>query len=582
MKQSMQINTPLESPLCKRVMAFISHPKMNGSQLTLLISVLLVLVYNNAFWTEILNIAADSQQNRLFLGSIFLLLVAFINLCLSLVSFRYILKPSLLLIVFVATGAAYFMDTYGIMIDRSIIKNVLTTDVKDAVELLNVRMLFYCVLLGTIPSLLILRSEIRYKGFVRELFMVLGTVLTSLAVMVVILVIFYKDYISLGKNYNHVRHLINPVNSIYALSSNIKRSVISGKVVVRPIGEDARMEKTWQQRGKKNLVILVVGEAARAENFSLNGYEKKTNPLLEQEEIFTFTNTSSCGTVANTSLPCMFSHFDRQSFSDSKAERHEGLLDVLSHAGVQVLWRENNSGCQGVCDRVETETMKAGDTQVSQAPRTAQEQPAEERLAALQAADHCDSGECQDMILLQGLQQYINARENDTFIVLHQKGSYGPGYYRRSPPAFKTFLPECTTNQLQECRTEELVNAYDNTILYTDYFLAQVIHLLKENNSQFNTAMLYLSAYGESLGEKNIYLHGLPYVIAPDEQTHVPFVLWFADSFFEENRIEESSLQRRVDDRLSHDNLFHSVLGVMGIKTEMYDKNLDIFTARQQ
>ncbi|MEK6202035.1 MAG: phosphoethanolamine--lipid A transferase [Desulfobulbaceae bacterium] len=571
----MQINTPLERPLYKRVMAFIYHPKMNSSQLTLLISMLLVLVYNNAFWAEILDIAAESQQNRLFLGSIFLLLVAFINLCLSLVSFRYILKPSLLLIVSVATGAAYFMDNYGIMIDRSMIKNVLATDVKDAAELFNVKMLFYCVLLGVIPSLLILRSEIRYKGFVRELFMVLGTVLTSLAVMVVILVIFYKDYISLGKNYNHVRHLINPVNSIYALASNIKRSVTSGKVVVRPIGEDARMEKTWQERGKKNLVILVVGEAARAENFSLNGYEKKTNPLLEQEDVFNFTNTSSCGTVANTSLPCMFSHFERESFSDSKAERHEGLLDVLSHAGVQVLWRENNSGCQGVCDRVEMETVKAGETQVSQATRTAQERP-----AALQAADLCDSGECQDMILLQGLQQYINERENDTLIVLHQKGSYGPGYYRRSPPAFKTFLPECTTNQLQECRAEELVNAYDNTILYTDYFLAQVIALLKENNSQFNTAMLYLSAYGESLGEKNIYLHGLPYVIAPDEQTHVPVILWFADSFFEENRIDKSTLQRKVDARLSHDNLFHSVLGVMGIKTEMYDKELDIFTDR--
>lgn len=586
----MEITKPLEHSLFKRIMMFIHQPKMNSSQLTLVSSMLLVIFYNNAFWTEILDIAADSQQNRFFLGSIFLLLVAFINLCLSLVSFKYILKPCLLLILFVATCAAYFMENYGIMIDRSMIKNVLATDMRDAAELFNVKMLYYFVVLGVIPSLLVLRSEIRYKSFVRELFMILGTVLTSLAVMVVILVIFYKDYISLGKNYNHVRHLINPVNSIYAVASNVKRAVTSGRVVVRPIGEDARIEITSQERGKKNLVILVVGEAARAGNFSLNGYEKKTNPLLEQEDIFSFTNTYSCGTVASTSVPCMFSHFDRESFSDSKAERHEGLLDVLTHAGVQVLWRENNSGCQGVCNRVETENVTASgglisleprtpgwDAQVSQAPEMAQERP-----AALPVAELCESGECQDMILLQELQQYIDKRENDTFIVLHQKGSYGPGYYRRSPSDFKTFVPECTTNQLQECRAEELENAYDNTILYTDYFLAQLIDLLKENNRQFNTAMLYLSAYGESLGEKNIYLHGLPYVIAPDEQKHVPFILWFADSFFEENRIDKSRLQKKVDDKLSHDNLFHSVLGLMGVKTEMYDKDLDIFADREQ
>ncbi len=559
MKQVEEKNTPLERSFFKGVVAFVLHPKMSGRQLTLVISLLLVLFYNNAFWAQILEIAADSQQNRFFLGSIFLLLVAFINCCLSLVSFKYILKPSLILLLLIATFAAYFMNAYGIMIDRSMIRNILTADLGDVSELLNIKMFYYLLVLGVIPSLLVLRTEIFHKGFVKELFMVSGAVVTSMAVMVVILVLFYKDYISLGKNYNYVRHLINPVSSIYVVSSYAKRTVTSGKVVVRPIGEDARLETTWQERGRKNLVVLVVGEAARARNFSLNGYARKTNPFLEKEDILNFSNTYSCGTVSSTSIPCMFSHFDRDSFSDAKAQRHEGLLDVLSHAGVQVLWRENNSGCQGVCDRVEIEDF-----------------------AGLQVNDLCTSGECQDMVLLQGLQQYINEAGGDTLIVLHQKGSYGPGYYRRSPPEFKAFVPECTTNQLQECRVEELVNAYDNTILYTDYFLAQVIALLKENSAQFNTAMLYLSDYGESLGEKNIYLHGLPYLIAPDEQKHIPFILWFSDSFLGGNRIDKGCLQKKVTDKLSHDNLFHSVLGLMGIKTEMYDKDLDIFTGCRQ
>ncbi len=545
-------NIPLEHSWLQRTKDFVHRPKMSRIHLTLVISVLLVTFYNQAFWAEILDIAADSQQNIFFLSSIFLLIVAFINLCLSLVSFKYILKPALLLIIFIATFAAYFMHNYGIMIDRSMIRTILTADPGSAAELFNVKMLYYLVVLGVIPSLIVLRTEIRYNSFVKELFMVSGTILTSIAILVVILVLFYKDYISLGKNYNYIRHLINPVNSIYAMGSYAKMAVTSGKVVVRPIGEDARMEKTWQERGKKNLVILVVGEAARASNFSLNGYDKKTNPLLEQEELFNFSNTYSCGTVASTSVPCMFSHFDRATFSDVKAERHEGLLDILSHAGVDVLWRENNSGCEGVCNRVATEG-----------------------LAAWQVEGLCDAGECQDMILLHNLQQYISQRDNDTLIVLHQKGSYGPGYYRRSPSAFKAFGPECTTNQLQECQTEELVNAYDNTILYTDYFLAQVIALLK-TNTEFNGAMFYLSAYGESLGEKNIYLHGLPYVIAPEEQKHVPFIVWLADSFLADNLIDKNCLQQKVGARWSHDNLFHSVLGMMGIKTEMYDHDLDI------
>jgi len=545
----MDINKPAAPSFFKRAIAFILHPEMNSIQLNLLVSVFLVLFYNHSFWAEIGDISARSLQDRLFLGSIFLLLAAFFNLCLSFFSFRLVLKPCLVVILLIATLAAYFMKTYGIMIDRAMVKNILTTDMGDISELLNVKMLYYFMVLGVIPSLFVLRTKVRYKGPVRELFMVSGSVLTSLVVMAVILVFLYKDYISLGKNYNYVRHLINPVSSLYAVVSYAKRSVTSGKMVVRPIGEDARVEKKWQERGRKNLVILVVGEAARAHNFSLNGYEKKTNPLLEKEDVLNFSSMYSCGTVSSTSVPCMFSHFGRDSFTDLKAQRHQGLLDVVSHAGVEVLWRENNSGCKGVCDRVKTENM-----------------------AAL-----CANGECQDMILLGGMQQHIDQIGGDALIVLHQKGSYGPGYYRRSPPEFKAFLPECTTNQLQQCRAEELVNAYDNTILYTDYFLAQVIDLLKQNSGRFNTAMVYLSDYGESLGEKNIYLHGLPLMIAPDEQKHIPFILWFGGGFLEENGIDGACLQKKVNDAVSHDNLFHSMLGLLGIKTVMVEKELDIF-----
>lgn len=533
----------------RRAAAFILHPEMNGIQLNLLVSVFLLSCCNFSFWAEIAAISTHSIQDRLFLGSIFFLLAAFFNLCLSVVTFRFLLKPCLVALFLVAAFAAYFMQTYGIMIDRSMVKNILSGDMGDMAELLNIRMFYYFVALGLLPSLFVLRTRIRSKGLVRELFMTLGSVLTSLVFLVLILVFFYKDYISLGRNYNYIRHLINPVSPVYEALSSVKRAVAAGRKVVRPIGEDARVERTWQERGRKNLVILVVSEAARARNFSLNGYERKTNPLLEKDDVLSFTSMYSCGTVSSDSIACMFSHFDREAFSDFKAQRHEGLLDVLSHAGIQVLWRENNSGCKGVCDRVATENM----------------------------AGLCTPEECQDMILLQGMQTILDRAEGDMVVVLHQKGSYGPGYYRRSPAEFKGFVPECTTNQLQECRADEVVNAYDNTILYTDYFLDQVIELLKHNSERFNTAMLFLSDYGQSLGEKNIYLHGLPYLLAPDEQKHVPFILWLADSYLKEHGIDRPCLQNKVNDNLSHDNLFHSVLGLMGVKTVMYENDLDIF-----
>lgn len=547
----MESRQPVEPSFFSRTVAFLRRPEMSRIQLSLLVSVLLVLFYNHAFWAEIGEIATRSIQDRLFLVSIFLLLVALFNLFLSFFSFRLLFKPVLIVIILVATFAAYFMQTYGVMIDRSMVRNVLTMDPGDIPELLNLKMLYYFLGLGVVPSLFILRTRIRESTLVREWFMVAGSVLMSLVLMVIILIFFYKDYVSLGKNYNHVRHLINPVSSLYAVVSCARRSLADGSRAIVPIGEDARVERGWQEKGRNNLVVLVVGEAARARNFSLNGYPRKTNPLLENEDVVSFSAMSSCGTLSAVSLPCMFSHLDRETFSEFRGQRHEGLLDVVSRAGVEVLWRENNSGCKGVCDRVKTENM----------------------------AELCADGDCQDMILLEGLQQVIDRLTGDALIVLHQKGSYGPGYYRRSPPEFKAFLPECTTNQLQQCRTDELVNAYDNTILYTDYVLAQVIDLLKQNSGRFNTAMLYVSDYGESLGEKNIYLHGLPYLIAPDEQKHVPFILWFGGSFLEENGIDRACLRQKVSDPVSHDNLFHSVLGLLGIKTVMVEKELDIFAS---
>ena len=138
-------------------------------------------------------------------------------------------------------------------------------------------------------------------------------------------------------------------------------------------------------------------------------------------------------------------------------------------------------------------------------------------------------------------------------------------------------MPECATNQVQDCPREQIINAYDNSILYTDYFLSQVIHFLQKNSSQYNTVLLYMSDHGESLGENGIYLHGLPYKIAPDTQIHIPFIMWLSPEFASNFNIDTACLKQHSNEAYSHDNLFHSVLGMLDIQTGEYDAELDIF-----
>ena len=252
----------------------------------------------------------------------------------------------------------------------------------------------------------------------------------------------------------------------------------------------------------------------------------------------------------------MFSHLAKDDYSHTKGKQYQGLLDVLAQTGVDVLWRENQSGCKGACDRVLTHD-----------------------LSELDIAGLCEGRECFDEILLHRLDEYIDNLTQDSFIVLHQKGSHGPAYYKRYPQDFEQFSPVCKTNQLQNCTQEEITNAYDNSILYTDYFINRVIERLKQESDRFDTAMLYVSDHGESLGENNIYLHGMPYFIAPSEQTHIPFIFWASEGYQKQSHLDLTCLAAKKDEALSHDNLFHSVLGLMDINTQLYQAELDLFSS---
>ncbi len=332
---------------------------------------------------------------------------------------------------------------------------------------------------------------------------------------------------------------------------------------LKPVGEDAQLGASYAAQARPPLLMLVVGETARAQNFGLNGYTRNTTPALARwqadEGLVNFSQVQSCGTNTKVSVPCLFSPLTRTQGGD-KTPEHENLLDVLQRAGLAVLWIDNQAGCKGVCARVPNAST-----------------------LDLKLPGLCDSGECLDPAMLVGLDERIAAldpvrRARGVVLVMHQMGSHGPAYFKRSAPDRKPFLPECTSNTLSDCPPEQLVNAYDNSIATTDHFLDLSLQWLKakEKAGAFQTGLIYLSDHGESLGENGLYLHGVPYALAPQQQTHVPMVAWLSPSLQQRSGVGGACLRAQADKPISHDHLFHSVLGLMDVQTQAHELSLDI------
>lgn len=516
------------------------------------VALFLALASNAAFWRALAPLApADPVSSAVFLATTFAILVLALNLVLALFALPYLWKATAVLLLLAAAVAAHFMDAYGVVIDRTMIQNVVETDVREAGDLVTSSLLLRVLAFGVLPALLVARSKLRFAGWRREALQRTALAAASCVLIAGAIAVQYKQFALIGRGHAELRLLINPTSPLYAAWRYWqKRPEPEG---VLPIAADA--QRVQRAAGRRpSLVVLVVGETARAANFSLGGYERETNPMLAKLPVLYFDDVSACGTTTAISVPCMFSPFGRERYSDRKAKSHESLLDVLQRTGVSVLWRDNNSGCKSACDRVPT---VAG--------------------SALRHPSFCNGDGCFDEVLLEGLPGWIDSLSGDAFVVLHQQGSHGPAYHKRSPAAFKRFLPECGGAAVESCSRQEIVNAYDNTILYTDFVLARLIALLQREAERFDVAMLYVSDHGESLGENGLYLHGLPWLLAPDAQTHVPMLAWLSDGFAAGRKLDRACLAQRRRESLSHDHLFHSVLGLFDVRTEIYSRELDLF-----
>jgi len=525
-----------------------SQPALRLATLNLLVSLALLGAANSAFWTTVLKSRLEPGATT----AVAVLALVIVNLLLTAVTWGRLAKPALQLLLLVCALVTYFMTRYGVVFDHDMIANVIETDLREASELLTGGLIAWMLAFGVLPCLALQRVRLVRGGWKTRSVEFAAVLLVSALALAAVAATSYQPLASLIRNHRQLRFQLVPLNFVAATYRYASRALRQPDTL-QPVGLDARRAVPVGTAGRRRVTFLVVGETARAANFSLLGYARDTNPEMSRHDPIVLRNVHACGTATATSVPCMFQDVGRKAYRASMAKGRENLLDVLQRAGIEVLWRENNGGCKHVCDRVERE-----------------------ELAHVRDAQLCPDGQCRDEILLRGLQERLDRMTGDALIVLHMLGSHGPAYHKRYPARSRVFEPACATGELQRCSVEEIVNAYDNTILYTDHVLSELVALLRRNASTIDGALLYVSDHGESLGEHGLYLHGLPYAIAPEEQTHVPMLMWLSSGM--SRHVDTDCLRRQSGNAYSHDNLFHSVLGLMHVQTAVYRRERDLFS----
>ncbi|NLS03566.1 phosphoethanolamine transferase [Rhizobium sp. P32RR-XVIII] len=527
------------------------RPQIGSITLAVIVSLYILIVANYTFWSRAF-VYFDGHRLA-FAGFVAGMIALTIAIAVS-VSMKYLIKPALIFLVLAAVAAAWFTDRFGVIIDREMLRNAAVTTQSEAQHLITAKFVLHMLLAGVLPSLAIAAVRVVHRPFWSKFLHNTAVVLPCIGVVAVTGMGFYSTYAAVGRIH---RDLMMTINPHFPIGSAIYFAATYGdnlNVVRQPIGTDARQIPAAAP-GKPRVLIIVAGETARGQEFSLGGYGRDTNPEMKARNVTFFPDVTSCGTETAVSIPCMFSVYPRTQYSHRKGLATDNLTDVLGHAKIDVEWWDNDTGTYGVADRIKYKYL----------PNTRDPR-------------FCKDGECLDTILLDKLDDWLANVKGDSVLVLHQLGSHGPAYYQRYPDDSRRFTPDCRVADFANCKPEEVTNAYDNTIVMTDHVVASVIDKLKAHQDKLAGSMLYLSDHGESLGENGIYLHGAPYFIAPRQQTHVPMALWLSDAFASETRLDRACIAAQAERPASHDNFFHSVLGLMQVETSVRNASLDIIS----
>ncbi|MDW6005259.1 phosphoethanolamine transferase [Vibrio mangrovi] len=539
-----------------KIKNFFKELKLSYHSVTFLLAIYFAFVLNLPLYKslhEIFN-RLDAVDTG-FIISIPFFLIFSLTILFSLFSWPKITKVFFSILILTSSVVCYATYNYGVIFSSEMIENFVETNVGEAEAYLSARSVIWFIVSGLIPTILLIITPLKTEKLLPFLAKKTGIIVISALGILIIASAYYQDYVSVGRNNSHVKKIIIPTYYVNGIASYIHQTYFYTPLPYVQIGLDAKQTATPGE--KPSLVVLMLGETARAHNYHSNGYLRPTTPFTDPLNVISYKHVYSCGTATAVSVPCMFSRLNRSNYNEQQAYHQDNLLDVLQRAGIDIFWKENDGANKGIPKNVKYQEL----IRSSEYPL-------------------CSIAGCMDMALLDDFDKDIEALQGNRFIVLHMMGSHGPTYFERYSKEFAHFLPDCQRADIENCTLEQLINTYDNTIRYTDYVIAQTIIRLKQLSEQYNIALIYLSDHGESLGENGIYLHGLPYSIAPDEQTRVPFIVWLSDGYKAAQHLDESCLREQAEtEHFSQDNLFDSILGALNVSTHIYQPEKDMFSA---
>ncbi len=534
--------------------------KISSPAITFLMAVFFTFALNLSFWRRMMEgINAEQSVPTGFVVSLPIAMVAVFFILFSVFSFLRIEKIVFLILIPLSAAANYTTYIYGIQIDDNMIANIMETTQTEASSYLNLEFATWFFITGILPFLILLRTKIIRPAFKKDFTAKAVSFGIAVLIMAGIGTLYSLDYMTVMRNNKGVEKHAVPTYYLSSTFKYFKHKYVNDRIPFTVIGEDASLSNPTNNT-KKDVMIFVLGETARSQNYELNGYNRATNVHTKGLGVISFQKVRSCGTATAVSVPCLFSFMGREHYKDHIAKKQSNVMDVISKSGLKTLWVENDEGCKDVCNRIPTIIIDKT------------EQP------------FCDGNICRDDALLNDIDGYISGmKDTGGVIVLHIMGSHGPTYFKRYPEDHRRFKPDCPRSDIQNCTLDEITNTYDNTILFTDFIMAETIKQLKSHEKDINPSLLYVSDHGESLGENGIYLHGMPYGIAPDEQTKVPLIFWTTNTVANAKNLDLDCIEKKaITGEFSHDNISHSLLGYMGVSTGLYKPEFDIFASCRQ
>jgi lipid A ethanolaminephosphotransferase len=536
-----------------KIIAYFKNLTLTTNQLLFFTCCYIALILNLPFLVKTADvITALDNYNLLFLMSLPIFLLSLSIIIQGIFSFRWLTKPLLITTVMISSLIFYGTITYGIVFDYGMVQNTVETDSAEALSYVNLYAILFFLIFGVIPSLIIYTIKLTSKPFFTELLSRVKIITLSFGAAFLIASVFYSNYASVGRNNKELLGYVTPYKLLDASYKFIRNQYFYPPLQFKVLDTAPVIVR---DNTRRHVTVMVLGETARAQSFSLNGYTKPTNQYTEKQGVISFSQMSSCGTATAVSVPCMFSRLNKNNYDKRIATAQQNAIDLIHLAGADVLWISNNNGsCKGVCTRVKTEQIEPD-----------------------KSNPLCDGEYCYDEALLAPLKNKLQTLSHEnTLIVLHMIGSHGPTYFKRYPKEKGVFTPDCQRSDIQNCSQEQLINTYDNTIAYTDLVLSKIINELSglDKKDDIETSLLYISDHGESLGENGVYLHGLPYAFAPEEQTHVPMIYW-TDKL--QTDFNSQCLNALAKSPISHDNVFDTLLSIMSVKTTAYRIESDPF-----